>query len=96
MENTLQVTKVIVYPLKELDSKIKGMATVEINEALCLRELKIKDGVNGLFVAYPVDPFYQGEDYRSIYMPMTRQFREHLENAVLEEYQKAINSQKEG
>lgn len=96
MENTLQVTNVIVRPLKESNSKIKGIVTVEINKALCLREILIKDGVNGLFVAYPVTPFYQGEDYKNIYMPMTRQFREHLENTILEKYQETINSQKEG
>jgi stage V sporulation protein G len=48
------------------------------------------DGENGMFVGYPNDPFYKGEDYRSICLPITRQLREHIENCVLEKYQAAV------
>ena len=48
------------------------------------------DGENGLFVGYPLDPFYKGDDFRSIVFPMTRELREHIENCVLEKYQ-AVN-----
>lgn len=37
-------------------------------------------------MSYPVDPFYKGEDLRCIAQPITRQLREHIENAVLEKY----------
>ena len=33
-----------------------------------------------------MDPFYKGEDFRSVCFPMTRQLREHIENCVLEKY----------
>ena len=36
------------------------------------------------------DPFYKGEEYRSLVYPVTRQLREHIENCVLEKYQQAI------
>ena len=45
---------------------------------------------NGLFVGYPLDPFYKGDDFRSIVFPITRELREHIENCVLEKYQ-AVN-----
>ena len=48
------------------------------------------DGLNGLFVSYPLDPFYKGDDLRSICNPITRQLREHIENCVLEKYQAAV------
>jgi hypothetical protein len=44
------------------------------------------DGENGLYVGYPNDPFYKGEDFRSVCCPMTKQLREHIENCVLEKY----------
>ena len=50
------------------------------------------NGANGFFVSYPNDPFYKGEDYRSIYFPITRECREHIENCVLEKYQAAVSS----
>ena len=49
------------------------------------------EGENGLFVAYPNDPFYKGEDYRSVCFPITRQLREHIETCVLEKYQASLD-----
>lgn len=66
---------------------IKGLASVVLNDALTIRGLRIMDGENGLFVGYPLDPFYKGDDIRSIVFPITRQLREHIENCVLEKYQ---------
>lgn len=88
----LSVTNVQVYPFKEGPSlgHIKGMATVVLNDQMMIRGLRIMDGENGLYVGYPNDPFYKGEDFRCICNPITRQFREHIENVVLEKYQASI------
>lgn len=88
----LCVTNVQVFPFKEGPSlgHMKGMATVVFNDQLMLRGLRIMDGENGLFVGYPSDPFYKGEDFRTICSPITRQLREHIENVVLEKYQKEV------
>ena len=88
----LAVTSVQVYPFKDNISTahFKGLATVVLNDQLVIRGLRINDGDNGLFVAYPVDPFYKGDDFRSLVVPMTRQLREHIENCVLEMYKATI------
>lgn len=88
----LAITNVQVFPFKEDPSMghMKGLATVVFNDQLMLRGLRIMDGENGLFVGYPNDPFYKGEDFRYIAQPVTRQLREHIENCVLEKYQAAI------
>lgn len=88
----LAVTHVQVYPFKEGASmgKIKAMASIVLNDQMQIRGLRVVDGVNGLFVGYPSDPFYQGEDFRSICMPITRPLREHIENCVLERYQQSV------
>jgi stage V sporulation protein G len=85
----LQVTQVQVFPFKESVSMghIKGLATVVLNDQLVIRGLRIMDGENGLFVGYPLDPFFKGEELRSITNPLTRALREHIENVVLEKYQ---------
>ena len=67
--------------------RMKGLATVVLNDQLHIRGLRIMEGENGLFVGYPVDPFYKGEDFRTVVQPMTRPLREHIENCVLEKYQ---------
>lgn len=88
----LAITNVQVFPFKEGPSMghMKGLATVVFNDQLMLRGLRIMDGENGLFVGYPNDPFYKGEDFRCIAQPITRQLREHIENCILEKYQAAI------
>ena len=84
----LSVTSVIVYPFHDgaNPGKILGLANVVLNDQLTIRGLRIMDGENGRFVAYPTDPFYKGEDFRSIAFPITRELREHIENCVLEKY----------
>lgn len=83
----LAVTQVQVFPFKEDMGHLKGMANVTLNDQLVIRGLRINDGVNGLFVGYPIDPFFKGEELRSIVFPITRQLRERIENCVLEKYQ---------
>lgn len=88
----LAVTSVQVYPFKEGPSlgHMKGFASIVLNDQFTISGLKVMDGQNGLFVSYPFDPFYKGEDYKQICYPLTRQLREHIENCVLERYQAEI------
>lgn len=88
----LAITSVQIYPFKEGPGMghLKGLATIVLNDQIQIRGLRIMEGENGLFVSYPNDPFYKGEDYRNICMPLTRQLKEHIENCVLEKYQAAI------
>ena len=84
----LAVTQVQVFPFKEGPSmgRMKGYATITLNDQFQIRGLRIMEGENGLFVGYPNDPFYKGDDFRSLCFPITRQLREHIENCVLEKY----------
>ena len=88
----LAVTNVQVFPFKEGANmgKMKALATIVLNDQIQIRGLRVMDGENGLYVGYPIDPFYKGEDYRNVCLPITRQLREHIENCVLEKYQAAI------
>lgn len=88
----LSVTHVEVFPFIEGPKMghMKGLATVVLNDQLHIRGLRIMDGENGLFVCYPVDPFFKGDDFRHLVNPITRELREHIENCILEKYQQAI------
>ena len=84
----LAVTKVQVYPFRDgaICGNILALATVVLNDQLTIRGLRVMDGEYGMFVGYPNDPFYKGEDLRSTVFPITRALREHIENCVLEKY----------
>ena len=84
----MSVTSVQVFPFREgaKIGNILGLANVVLNDQLVIRGLRVMDGENGMFVGYPVDPFYKGEDLRSTVFPMTRALREHIETCVLEKF----------
>jgi len=88
----LAVTQVQVFPFKDGVNlgHIKGLAQIVLNDQLVIRGLRIMDGLNGLFVSYPIDPFFKADNLRTILNPITRQLREHIENCVLEKYQAAV------
>lgn len=88
----LTITNVAVFPFKDGTSlgHMKGLASIVFNDQFMVRGLRIMDGENGLFVGYPNDPFYKGEDFRTICSPMTRQLREHIEDVVLNKYLEEI------
>lgn len=89
----LAVTQVQVFPFKEGPSMghMLGLASIVLNDQLQVRGLRIMDGDNGLYVSYPNDPFYKGEDFRSVCFPITRQLREHIETCVLEKYRASLD-----
>lgn len=86
--------KVTVFPNLPGAEHVKGVAEVVLNDQFIVRGLRILDCTTGLFVSYPVDPFYKGEDFRSVCFPITRNLRENIENCILEKYQE-ISSQEE-
>jgi stage V sporulation protein G len=43
-------------------------------------------------VSFPLDPFFKGEEFRSVCFPLTRQLREHIENVVIEKYQNIMEA----
>ena len=91
----LAVTQVTVWPFQEGQNlgHMKGLAQIVLNDQMVVRGLRVMDGEHGLFVGYPNDPFYKGEDFRTLCNPITRQLKEHIENCVLEKYQASIAAQ---
>jgi stage V sporulation protein G len=90
--DVLTCTSVQVYPTKESGGKTRAIARVAINDQLQLTGLRVMDGVNGFFVSYPLDPYYKGEEYHSIFYPLHKELREHIEQCVLEKYQETVNN----
>ena len=89
MSKGIEVTAVKVYPFKESPSlgHIRGMASVELNGAIRIRSLRIMSGDTGMFVGYPVDPFFKGEDYRYVVECIDDEVRQAIEKAVLAKYE---------
>lgn len=86
----LKVTGIQVYPLREPMGKTRAMVRVVIEDQLQLTGMRIVDGSNGLFVGYPNDPSYKGDDFRSLFYPVTKDLRDHIESVVLKRYKEIL------
>lgn len=85
----MKVTAVELKPVKPAIGTLLALATIVIEDEFIVRKLRVMDGEHGLFVGYPNDVFCK-EEYKCICQPITRKFREHIENTVLEAYQKKV------
>ena len=95
-QHKIEVTKVDVYPFKEgvYIGHVKAIANIVLNDQILVRGLRVMDGECGLSVGYPNDPFYKGDDFRSIVFPITTELRNHIEKRVLEKYDEATKEAK--
>lgn len=89
----LKITSCQVFPIREPAGKTKALARCMLNEQIQLTGLRIVNGVNGLFVSYPNDPLYRGEDFRSLYYPVTKDLRNHIEETLIAQYNELINKE---
>lgn len=94
------ITNISVYTLNDSNSKTVALATVTISDCLVLTGLRIVKGKKGMFVSMPQrklsKPDKNGNEYADIFFPVTHEFREQLTNAVLDEYDKKVDEEKNG
>ena len=67
---------------------IKGIASITIDNCIVIGEIKIVQGKNGLFVAFPNRRLPSGE-YKDIAFPITKEARQQIVDEIFAEYNKA-------
>lgn len=71
------------------DGNVRAYASINLNDCFAIRNVKIVDSTKGLFIAMPSYKAGNGE-YKDICFPVTKEFREQLNQAVTEAYQHAL------
>ena len=82
----MEISDVQIYLMNE--EKLKAYATVIIDNAFLIRDLKVIQGNNGLFIAMPAKKMKDGS-YRDIAHPLNQDTRQYFEKKILEAYEKA-------
>ena len=80
----IQVTKVNIYKAENLGA-VEAIASIVINNAIAINNIKIINGKNGLFIAMPSRKASNGE-FKDIVYPINTETREIIEKAILTEY----------
>ena len=85
----MQVTGVKVFTVARDDERLKAFATIIFDDCFIVRDLKIIDGTEGLFVAMPSKRRKDGQ-YKDVAHPLNNDMREIIESAVLVEYKEEV------
>lgn len=71
------------------EGNVRAFASVNLNDCFAIRNVKVMDSTKGLFVAMPSYKAGNGE-YKDICFPVTKEFREQLNQAVIDAYHQAL------
>ena len=83
----MEITSVKVFKTNGEDTKMKGYATVTLDDCFVIRNLRIIQGEERLFVAMPSRKKADGE-YEDIVHPTNSETRKMFEEKIIEEYNK--------
>lgn len=81
----MEITNVKVFKTNGEDTKMKGYATVTLDDCFVVRNLRIIQGEERLFVAMPSRKKADGE-YEDVVHPTNAETRKMFEDKILEEY----------
>ena len=84
----MQITSVSVRKIEKEGSRMKGIASVLIDDSFAIHDIRVIEGDNGLFIAMPSRKTATG-GYRDIAHPINPDVRKMFEDAILKEYEKA-------
>jgi len=81
----MKITSVKVRKIEKEDSRMKGIASVLIDDCFAIKDIRIIQGEDKLFIAMPSRKYPDGE-YRDVAHPINGETRKMFEDAIIEEY----------
>ncbi len=90
----MKITSVNVRKIEKEGSRMKGIASVLLDDSFAVHDIRIIEGDNGLFIAMPSRKTTMG-GYRDIAHPINPEVRAMFEDAIIDAYNKAEDEVKE-
>ena len=84
----MKITSENVRKIEKENSRMKGIASVLIDDSFAVHDIRIIEGDNGLFIAMPSRKTATG-GYRDIAHPINPEGRAMFEEAIFEAYKNA-------
>lgn len=82
----IEITEVRIKKL-ESTNRVKGIASITINNCFVVNDIKILENQNELFIGMPSRRTPNGE-FKDIAHPINVETRKVIQNAILKEYEK--------
>lgn len=90
----MKITSVNVRKIDKEGSRMKGIASVLLDDSFAVHDIRIIEGDNGLFIAMPSRKTATG-GYRDIAHPINPEVRAMFEESILEAYKTAPEGEEE-
>ena len=87
----MKITSINVRKIEKEGSRMKGIASVLLDDSFAVHDIRIIEGDNGLFIAMPSRKTAAG-GYRDIAHPINPEVRSMFEDAIIDAYNKAEDS----
>ncbi|GFZ34168.1 putative septation protein SpoVG [Clostridium zeae] len=84
----MQITDVRIRKIAA-EGKMKAIVSVTFDNEFVVHDIKVIEGQNGLFIAMPSRKTPDGE-FKDIAHPINTDTREKIQEAILTEYEKAL------
>ena len=81
----MKITSVNVRKIEKEGSRMKGIASVLLDDSFAVHDIRIIEGDNGLFIAMPSRKTATGA-HRDIAHPINPEVRSMFEDAIIEAY----------
>lgn len=85
----MNISDVRIRMVQKEDSKLKAVASITLDEAIAIHDIKIIEGNDGCFIAMPSRKTQDGE-YRDIAHPINADARNELISAIMAAYEKEL------
>ena len=84
----MKITSVNVRKIEKESSRMKGIASILLDDSFAIHDIRIIEGEKGLFIAMPSKKTPNG-GYRDIAHPINSEVRSMFEEAILKAYEEA-------
>ena len=81
----MKITSVTVRKITKENSRLRGIASVLLDDSFAIHDIRIIEGDNGLFIAMPSRQTSTGE-YRDVCHPINPDVRSEFTEAIIDEY----------
>lgn len=89
----MQITDIRIRQTSN-EGKLKARVSITIDDSFAVHEIRVLDGINGLFIAMPSKKLPNGE-YKDIAHPINRETRTMIQEKIIEAYQNEVEKQRE-
>ena len=84
----MKITSVNVRKINKESSRMKGIASVLIDDSFAVHDIRIIEGDNGLFIAMPSRKTNE-DTFKDICHPINPETRSLFEKAIFDEFEKS-------